>query len=52
LLELLQRAIDERFMDPRHAQMWSAVASVEQVIPAIQASPPWSPDARRFAALN
>jgi uncharacterized protein (TIGR00730 family) len=51
LLEMLRRAIDERFMDPRHDQMWRVAQSVEEVLPAIQASPAWSPDARRFAAL-
>ena len=52
LLEMLHRAIDQRFMDQRHDQMWRVAKSVEQVIPAIQASPAWSPDARQFAALN
>ena len=52
LLEMLHRAIDQRFMDPRHRQMWCVAPQVEDVIPAIQACPTWSPDARQFAALN
>jgi uncharacterized protein (TIGR00730 family) len=49
LLELLQRAIDERFMDERHAAMWSVVDEPEDVPSALQAAPGWSEDARSFA---
>lgn len=48
---LLRRCIDERFMDSRHAAMWSIVDQPEQVLDAIRAAAPWSPDARRFAAI-
>jgi len=49
LLELLQRAIDERFMDERHAAMWSVVGEPDEVPAALQAAPDWSEDARSFA---
>lgn len=49
LVELLQRAIDERFMDPRHAEMWRVVDQPEQVLGALRTSSPWPRDARSFA---
>ncbi|QDT69504.1 LOG family protein ORF6 in fasciation locus [Planctomycetes bacterium MalM25] len=49
LLATLNRAVDERFMNPQHRAMWSVVESVEQVLPAIEATPPWDRDARSFA---
>ena len=51
LVQLLENAISERFMDPRHRAMWSVVDSAEQVIPAIEAAPVWSADARSFSAV-
>lgn len=49
LLAQLQRAIDESFMDPRHAAMWTVVASVEAVPQAIREAPGWDASARSFA---
>jgi len=51
LLELLARAIDERFMDDRHARMWEVVAQPEEVPEALSRAPMWDADARSFAAL-
>jgi uncharacterized protein (TIGR00730 family) len=51
LLQLLQAAIAERFMDERHDTMWQVVAEPEQVPQAIAAAPGWSSAARSFAAL-
>jgi uncharacterized protein (TIGR00730 family) len=48
-LELLDRCIQERFMDPRHKAMWTVVRRPEEVISAIQSAPRWSADARGFA---
>ncbi|NIW35232.1 MAG: TIGR00730 family Rossman fold protein [Gemmatimonadetes bacterium] len=50
-IELLERCIEERFMDPRHREMWQVVAQPEQVIEAFSAAPPWSSDAIGFAAI-
>lgn len=50
-VELLSRAIEERFMDPRHAQMWSLVDHPREVLDAIHRAPPWHPENREFAAL-
>jgi uncharacterized protein (TIGR00730 family) len=49
LLALLDRCVDERFMDERHRAIWLAVDEPEDVLPALRAAPPWDPDARRFA---
>ena len=51
LLEVLGRAVDERFMDPRHLQMWQVVATPEEVPAALASAPAWSPQARSFASL-
>jgi uncharacterized protein (TIGR00730 family) len=51
-LELLARAVEERFMDVRHAAMWSAVAEPEEVAAALRSAPEWSSAARSFAALR
>jgi len=50
LLALLERAVDERFMDRRHLAMWQVVAEPEEVPAALREAPAWTADARRFAA--
>ena len=47
---LLQRCVDERFMDERHAEMWSVVDSVDDVVQAIDSAAAWPADALEFAA--
>src|SRR5580700_11392951 len=51
LIDVLNRAVDERFMDPRHLMMWQVVASPEEVPAALASAPAWSADARSFAAV-
>lgn len=50
-VELLERCIDERFMDPRHRSIWQVVAEPEEVIGAFRAAPVWSSEALDFAAI-
>jgi uncharacterized protein (TIGR00730 family) len=50
-VELLERCIEQHFMDPRHAQMWTVVEQPSRVLDAIERSPLWSPNNRSFAAL-
>ncbi len=50
-IELLNRCIEERFMDSRHAAMWSVVDKPGDVLSAIHRAAPWSPDNRSFAGL-
>ncbi len=51
LVELLDGAIRERFMDERHRAMWSIVERAEDVLDAIHNAPQWSRQARKIAAL-
>lgn len=51
LLELLARAVDERFMDTRHLHMWQVVHTPEEIPEALERAPGWSEEARGFASL-
>lgn len=51
LLHLLNRAIEERFMDERHGRMWEVVAQPEEVPEALARAAIWGADAREFAAV-
>src|ERR1700674_954416 len=50
-IELLNRCVDERFMDEKHRAMWSVAGNAEGVMAAIAAAPPWPHENRDFAAL-
>jgi uncharacterized protein (TIGR00730 family) len=52
LITLLEHAVAEHFMDERHLRMWQIVATPEEVPRALETAPPWSADARRFAAVK
>src|ERR1700739_3945664 len=51
LIELLELAVEERFMDQRHLLMWQVVATPEDVPEALATAPAWSAQARDFAAV-
>jgi uncharacterized protein (TIGR00730 family) len=51
LIAVLQRAVDEHFMDVRHLAMWQTVATPEQVPAALARAPRWGADSRSFAAV-
>ncbi len=51
LLSLLAHAVEERFMDRRHLDMWQVVGTPEEVPEALAHAPAWSSESRRFAAL-
>ena len=51
LLQVLARAVEERFMDARHALMWQVVARPEEVPEALERAPGWSAEFRSFAAV-
>ena len=51
LLTLLERAVEERFMDTRHLAMWQVVDTPDEVPAALANAPGWSADARSFAAV-
>lgn len=50
-LQLLERCIEERFMDPRHRAIWQVVDEPEEVIGAFRAAPVWPREALDFAAI-
>jgi len=52
LLEQFRRAIDGRFMDARHGAMWRVVATPEEVIGALEASPGWDAGHIEFAVVR
>ncbi len=51
LLQALSRAVEEHFMDERHALMWQVVARPEEVPEALERAPAWSREFRSFAAV-
>ena len=51
LLEVLKRAVDEKFMREEHARMWEIVSKPEDVLSAIQNATEWDVDCRKFAAI-
>jgi len=50
LVRQLDLCVDERFLDPRHREMWQVLDRPAQVPRALRSAKPWSPDAREFAA--
>lgn len=52
LIQLLERAVEEHFMDERHLNMWQVVSTPDDVPAALDAAPPWSHAARDFAAVR
>jgi uncharacterized protein (TIGR00730 family) len=51
LLDLLSRAVTERFMDQRHSHMWQVVAQPEEVPDALERAPAWTAESRSFATV-
>ena len=51
-IQLLNRCVDERFMDEKHRAMWSVAESPESVMDTLRQAGEWSRDARKFAALR
>jgi uncharacterized protein (TIGR00730 family) len=52
LQAFLQQVIEQKFLNPEHAQMWSLVAEPAGVLPAIAATPRWREDARNYAIVR
>lgn len=54
LVEILQRAVRERFMNECHGlgRMWHVVASPDEVLPAIRSAERWPQNARDYAAVR
>ena len=52
LQTFMEKVIDERFMNPEHAAMWSLVQTPEDVLPEIRRTPKWREDARDYAVVR
>ena len=52
LFELLARMMSQKFMRDIHTDIWTVVAQPSEVIEAIKNSPPWDPEALKFAAVQ
>src|SRR5947209_2289583 len=51
-IQLLDRTVDEGFMNAKHREMWSVVQRPEDVVGALRAATPWTRDARAFARVE
>lgn len=51
LLALLQKAVDENFMRPQHADIWRVASTAEEAIEMLYSTPQWDTSVRRFAAI-
>ncbi|MBN8737667.1 MAG: TIGR00730 family Rossman fold protein [Xanthomonadales bacterium] len=50
--KFLHQVIEQRFMNPEHAKMWSLAAAPEDVLPAIENAPKWDEHARDRAVVR
>ena len=41
--QMMQQAVDERFMHQQHLKMWSLVATPLDLVPALRSAPNWDP---------
>lgn len=51
MIEMLHRAMEERFMRDVHKNIWEVVETPEEVLAAIENSANWESNARSFAAI-
>ena len=51
LIQMLERCVEEKFLRPIHAEMWTFVHQPEEVMPAINQSMEWDENAITFAAV-
>lgn len=53
LLGFMQnQVIEQRFMNPEHAELWSVAQRPQDVVPTILQTPAWDEQARTFAAVR
>ena len=51
LIAMFSRCVTDRFMDPRHLDMWSVASSPDDVLGLIKNAPEWNRDAIKYAAI-
>ena len=49
LIEMLERCVDQNFMDKRHLKMWNVVDETNNIVDIIRDIPDWTDDALKFA---
>jgi len=49
LIEMLERCVDQNFMDKRHLKMWNVVDKTNNIVDIIRDIPDWTDDALKFA---
>lgn len=51
LIEMLNRAVSERFMRAEHLDIWRVAQTPEEALEMIRNTPRWSQDVRKYAAI-
>lgn len=51
LLEMLRKAVDERFMRPQHARLWAVASTPEEAVELIHSEPVWDAAVRKLALV-
>lgn len=51
LLEMLRKAVDERFMRPQHAGLWAVASTPEEAVELIHSEPVWDAAVRKLALV-
>lgn len=51
LLKMLNKMVDEKFMRPMHAELWTVASTPEQAVRQIEEAEPWPDNYGKFAAL-
>ncbi|MDO4754786.1 MAG: TIGR00730 family Rossman fold protein [Parabacteroides sp.] len=51
LLEMFQRAVDERFMRPQHAGLWAVASTPAEAVELIHTEPIWDTAVRKLALV-
>ena len=51
LLEMLRKAVDERFMRPQHAGFWVVASTPEEAVELIHSEPVWDAAVRKLALV-
>lgn len=49
LIAMLGQAVDQKFMNAEHLEMWRVAETVDDVLLELEACPPWDEQARGFA---
>ncbi len=52
LIELLQHAIEQRFMRDIHASLWHVATTPQEVLDALDTLPEWDPSLRKLALVK